>query len=63
MLATPWNLLFRMDGTGDEAVEGITEVVFVGLMLGSAIVSPALIDAQGVWHLSVPFLAVGLTRH
>lgn len=62
MLAAIWNL-FRMDGPGDEAIEGIAEVVFVGLMLGSAIVSPALLDAHGVWHLSVPFLSSRLTRH
>jgi hypothetical protein len=43
----------RMDEASDETLEGIKEVIFFGSMVGSAIVSPVLIDAPMVWRLLV----------
>lgn len=46
-------LFDNRDETDGEADEGIKDVAFLGTMVGSAVVSPVLVDAPTVWHLSV----------
>jgi hypothetical protein len=50
----PFHRLFgSRDETDGEADKGIKTVAFLGTMVGSAIVSPVLIDVPAMWYLSV----------
>lgn len=53
MTAALRTLLGRISGVVGELVDGTSDVFLFGSMAGSAIVSPVLIDAPNVWHLSV----------
>jgi hypothetical protein len=47
------SLFVTRNRVDSEATEGIRDVVLLGTMVGSAVVSPVLVDAPTVWHLSV----------
>lgn len=53
MLNVLWERFVGKDEVRYKAIEGMKDVVLCGLMVGSAIVSPILVDAQRVWHLLV----------
>jgi hypothetical protein len=52
-MASFWSLFVASSRVDGEATEGIHDIVLLGTMVGSAVVSPVLVDAPTMWHLSV----------
>lgn len=52
------SLFVMWDREREESTDGIQDAIVLGLMTGSAVVSPVLVDAPAVWrHLSVETLS------
>jgi hypothetical protein len=52
-------LFDNSDDAENEALEGMKDVAFFGLMVGSAVASPVFFfDSPTMWHLSVYLLSI-----